>query len=663
MALQKSLLVQDQLPGHSERQAQVEDIKNRLEAIASPNIVQCFIDNNKEEAKKFVYIFEIIQRQPQLLQYYRAVQKNVLQQQWKEILDTQASSTDALIASNDTNNTLTEQNAKRIQQSFLSTFYDKLLDNYRLQVKWCNLVFETRGREDQSDIESGELQPLFVMIELLPALQPTRDNYILQLLKTSNERLEMLQQFANDNKNFVQLLTVYMEQSGTNKNQQAYVYNLMQNLAISIYGYFHKFIQQYPRLEETQLSTRIDRLLVSQAQASEAVRHIRDNTSKLFDWLSEALTRCANITEDLALWPLIQLMSSIFKRLLEQFPKTQRQLTLSGIVSDTRSRLSVSSASISSNWTTLQYTLALLECLADLQQKITSFEVELYERLRILKEKLLCSYQNQRKYCEKIDIYRSYVKSDRDNFLKAIQKPLEMKEEKRKNNDDAIADDSAKSEANDDSSDESQLFGIIHKSIRTHCVETHEITLKILLQPLEIHLKQLETETGTRYMRAGQQDHIANMPLFSFTPQEYITQIGQYLLTLPQHLEPLLLNPSSLLRQALELCHVKYTQPGACAADILLHLVVDQYCALHQARLLEIKTLSKGAAKQLATDIEYVGSVLEELGLTLTSGLKQILNLLKVEYEDFEKVVNEIDGEQTLVTIIRQMRKPTNTNN
>jgi len=47
------------------------------------------------------------------------------------------------------------------------------------------------------------------------------------------------------------------------------------------------------------------------------------------------------------------------------------------------------------------------------------------------------------------------------------------------------------------------------------------------------------------------------MPSFSFAPQESITQIGQYLLTLPQHLEPLLLSPSSLLKQALEVCNVR----------------------------------------------------------------------------------------------------------
>jgi len=74
IALQKSLHAQEQLPGHAERQTQVEDFKNRLEALASPSVVQCFAEGNTEQAKHYVQIFTSIQRLPQLQQYYRAVQ-------------------------------------------------------------------------------------------------------------------------------------------------------------------------------------------------------------------------------------------------------------------------------------------------------------------------------------------------------------------------------------------------------------------------------------------------------------------------------------------------------------------------------------------------------------------------------------------------------------
>jgi hypothetical protein len=42
-----------------------------------------------------------------------------------------------------------------------------------------------------------------------------------------------------------------------------------------------------------------------------------------------------------------------------------------------------------------------------------------------------------------------------------------------------------------------------------------------------------------------------NIPLFAFAPQEYITKIGQYLLTLPQNFEPFTMQDNANLIVAL----------------------------------------------------------------------------------------------------------------
>ncbi|XP_005188405.1 conserved oligomeric Golgi complex subunit 7 [Musca domestica] len=581
-ALQKSLAAQEQLPGHEERKSQVEDFKNRLEALASPSLVQCFAEGNVEQSQRYVNIFAAIQRKPQLLQYYSTVQKTALQQQWKQTLEIQATETAGQ------------------QQHFLNLFYDQLLENCQKQVKWCSQVFG--GDEDAMQ------QPLRMLAELLPALQPSRDNHILQLLKTCNERLDLLQQFAQANHSFVLQLNAYLEQSSIQLSD-----DLKQQLAHAIYEYFHKFIQQYPRLEETHLSTQVDRVLVSQSHASDAVRHLKDSTSKLFDWLHEALQRCSNITNDLALCKLINLLGGIFKRLLEQFSKTQRQLTLN-IGSNSNQTNS------DSNWSMLQYTLALLECLADYHQKLQKFEKTLQERLTQLKIKL---EENQRK---NLNIYQTFDSGERHRLLKSIE---DLQQKRLEDN------------------ATTGIFANIYESLKTFFSETHDITLNILLQPLESHLAEIQPPAQL------QQGHMQDMPAFSFAPQESITQIGQYLLTLPQHLEPLLLSPSTLLKQALEMCHIKYAQ-AIPSADILLSLVVAQCCVLYQSQILQIKSLSNASSKQLAVDIEYLSSVVEELGLSLTTSLTQILTLLKASPENYLSL--SAGCEPRLVTAIRQMR-------
>lgn len=53
-SLQKSLAAQEGLPGQSDRESQVEGFKNRLEALASPAVVQCFTVG---DAGKQIFLF------------------------------------------------------------------------------------------------------------------------------------------------------------------------------------------------------------------------------------------------------------------------------------------------------------------------------------------------------------------------------------------------------------------------------------------------------------------------------------------------------------------------------------------------------------------------------------------------------------------------------
>jgi conserved oligomeric Golgi complex subunit 7 len=93
----------------------------------------------------------------------------------------------------------------------------------------------------------------------------------------------------------------------------------------------------------------------------------------------------------------------------------------------------------------------------------------------------------------------------------------------------------------------------------------------------------------------------ADLPDFSLTPHEYITEIGQFLLTLPQNLEPLLLNPAKPLKLALEISDAT-NKENIPAVDVLLSLVALLTCALYEDKLRKIMVLGNRSAKQLATD-------------------------------------------------------------
>lgn len=191
-----------------------------------------------------------------------------------------------------------------------------------------------------------------------------------------------------------------------------------------------------------------------------------------------------------------------------------------------------------------------------------------------------------------------------------------------------------------------KIFKDLLKLITEICEDVHRTMLFIVLQPIQNYFNKIEINEDTA---------MSDLPDFSYTPMEYITLIGQYLLTLPQHLEPLLLNPSNSLKIALELSAPDYKE-NIPSADVLLSLVAEDCCVQFQNIIKKIFSITSSGAKQLATDIEYLENVLEELGLTICSSLQQTAHLLKApsDPKGYIAACNGVDPK--LVTEIRQMR-------
>ncbi len=69
--IQASLKILSHVPDYEERVVLVEGMKNRLEAMASPQLVAAFNADDADKARFFVTIFGNMERDDQLLKYYR----------------------------------------------------------------------------------------------------------------------------------------------------------------------------------------------------------------------------------------------------------------------------------------------------------------------------------------------------------------------------------------------------------------------------------------------------------------------------------------------------------------------------------------------------------------------------------------------------------------
>lgn len=100
-----------------------------------------------------------------------------------------------------------------------------------------------------------------------------------------------------------------------------------------------------------------------------------------------------------------------------------------------------------------------------------------------------------------------------------------------------------------------------------------------------------------------------DLPQFGLAPMEYITQVGQYLMMLPQHLEPFILHENKGLDRLLSQlvfpdCQTDQVYSASqSAADFILACVAKASAKAFAAVALRIPTLTVKAAKQLAADI------------------------------------------------------------
>lgn len=216
-------------------------------------------------------IFTNMGRLSQLIQYYRTVQKRLLQQHWTETNE----------LSRNTNTT-----------QFLREFYDHLFETYQKQVKWCNTVFGVQGAQE----------PVWVIIELLPSLQPSRETVINSLLKNNDDKLSILEGVSNANIHFGRLLAANFKDADVSVD-------VLKKISGAIYDYFTTFIGQTATFEQQWLMTRLNELILIHSNAIESVRALGNANNKIFQWSNDTLRRCQAITQNCGLAAIVVVLS------------------------------------------------------------------------------------------------------------------------------------------------------------------------------------------------------------------------------------------------------------------------------------------------------------------------------------------------------------------
>ena len=140
-----------------------------------------------------------------------------------------------------------------------------------------------------------------------------------------------------------------------------------------------------------------------------------------------------------------------------------------------------------------------------------------------------------------------------------------------------------------------------------------------------------------------------DLPNFSLTPLEYISNIGQYIMSLPLHLESFVTQEDSALELALHAGKLPYPpEQGDELPELdnmadywlgsIARATMQTYCEV----ILQIPELTVHSTKQLSTDIDYLINVMDALGLQPSRTLQNIVTLLKAKPEDYRQAAKSV---------------------
>ncbi|NWJ03343.1 COG7 protein, partial [Crypturellus undulatus] len=592
-SMQSSLAMLVDTPDYSEKCVHLEALKNRLEAMASPQIVAAFNAQSVDQAKMFVKVFTEIDRMPQLLAYYYKCHKVQLVAVWQDLCQSDFS----------LNRQLTE-------------LYDTLLGTWHSQLQWATQVF----KNPHEVVTVLLIQTLAALVPSIPVCLSTAMERVGQETKLS-KLLELYEATVH----FAKGLEIAML---PNLKEQNLV--KVTELVEAVYSPYKPFQLEYGELEEENLLVEMSAVPLEHWEVIDCVQELNHSVNKLFMLASGAIDNCIKLTDGLGVCGLLKALRALFTKYTSDFTNAlqsiRKKCKLDDIPSD---------ALFQEDWTAFQNSIRIITTCGELLRQCGDFEQQLANRILSTAGKYLsdsyspCSlsgFQDASSTEKRSAVknpwqeYNYLLKENPSEYASLMETLYTLKEKGTSNHNLLSSSRSALSRLN-------QL---------AHHLAFDSVFLRIKQQLLLIPKMEGWNSSGTGETLTD------DLPNFSLTPLEYISNIGQYIMSLPLHLEPFVTQEDSALELALHAGKLPFPPEQGDelpeldnTADYWLGSVARATMQTYCEAVLQIPELSAHATKQLATDMDYLINVMDALGLQPSRTLQNIVALLKAKPEEF----------------------------
>lgn len=182
-----------------------------------------------------------------------------------------------------------------------------------------------------------------------------------------------------------------------------------------------------------------------------------------------------------------------------------------------------------------------------------------------------------------------------------------------------------------------QLFVDCSKRLNSLCNDMLIMVFSIPICFINFHLSQIEpTFNQISHQNLNYQDNEEVFKL-SLTPNEYITQIGQYLLTIPQHIEHFIMHQENISLKCVfkRFDQTKFIQindqiiRSDDVAEFFLNVLIEKIVQLFIKKLQNLNLNDRKDQLHLIADIDYLNEVIDDLGLNQHKSLIDLVFKIK----------------------------------
>ncbi|KAK6481641.1 conserved oligomeric Golgi complex subunit 7 isoform X1 [Huso huso] len=599
-SMQSSLAMLVDTPDYSEKCVHLEALKNRLEAMASPKIVATFNSQSLEQAKVFVKVFMEIDRMPQLLTYYYKCHKGQLVTVWQELCQSELS--------------LDRQ---------LTEFYDTLLATWHAQLQWSIQVF----KNPYEIVTVLLIQTLGAMVPSIPVC-----------LSTGMER-------AGQEAKLLTLLDLYETAAHFAKGLEAAMLphlgesNLLKvgELVTTVYGPYRQYQLKYGELEESNLLIQISAVPLERGEVMDCVQELSHSVNKLFSLATAAVDRCIKLTDGLGMCGLLKALKALFTKYVSDFAGTLQSIRKKCKLEDMPN-----GSLFQEDWTAFQNSVRIIATCGELLRQCGAYEQQLANRFLLTAGRYLSDSYSPSSLTGIQEASAADRRSSTRNPWQEYNYLLKGNAAEYASLMDVLYNLKEKGTGN------SSLLAEPRSALTRLNQQAHQLAFDSVF--LRIKQQLVLVSKLESWSSSGSGETLTEaLPTFSLSPLEYITNIGQYIMSLPLHLEPFVTQEDSALELALHAGKLPFPPEQGDdlpeldnIADYWLGSVARATMQTYCDVILQIPELTAHSTKQLATDIDYLSNVMDALGLQPSRMLQQIVTLLKTKPEDYRQTAKTL---------------------